>query len=87
MKIINYTNVDKILVAPIVPGLTWYFNLMKSALLPDRHFEEAQAPRIGLPFSFLPLAGYAQMTVLVGLGALSLSRHGDKETQILEFCH
>ena len=78
MKIINYINVHKMLVAPIVLGLMWYFNncsleafiylglhgtycalwLMKSTLLPDRRFEEARPLQIGLPFIFLPLAGY-----------------------------
>ncbi|MBV9877833.1 MAG: DUF1295 domain-containing protein [Verrucomicrobia bacterium] len=78
MKIITYINLHKILVAPIVLGLMWYFNnwsteafiylglhgtycalwLIKSALFPDRRFEEAQPPQIGLPFIFLPLAGY-----------------------------
>jgi protein-S-isoprenylcysteine O-methyltransferase Ste14 len=32
--------------------------LIKSSLFPDRRFEEAQPLRIGLPFIFLPLAGY-----------------------------
>jgi hypothetical protein len=32
--------------------------LMKSALYPDRRFEEVQPLRVGIPFIFLPLAGY-----------------------------
>lgn len=32
--------------------------LMKSALFPDRRFEETRPLRIGIPFIFLPLAGY-----------------------------
>jgi hypothetical protein len=36
-------------------SLLW---LMKSALFPDRRFEEVQPMRIGVPFIFLPLAGY-----------------------------
>jgi hypothetical protein len=60
--------------------------LVKSALFSDRCFEESQPPRIGLPFVFLPLAGYAQMNVLVELGAPSFSRPGDKDAQISEFC-
>ena len=87
MKIITYINVHKILIAPIALGLVGYFNLMKAALFPGRRFEEAQPTRIGLPFVFLPLAGYAQMTVMVGVGALSLSRHGNKDAQISAFCH
>jgi hypothetical protein len=31
---------------------------MKSALFPDRRFEEVQPMRIGVPFIFLPLTGY-----------------------------
>lgn len=62
-----------------------YFDLIKSALFPDRHFEEANRSRIGLPFVLLPLAGYAQMTVMAGLGLPSLSRHGDQDAQIKEF--
>jgi hypothetical protein len=87
MKIITYINVHKILIAPIALGLVGYFNLMKAALFPGRRFEEAQPTRIGLPFVFLPLAGYAQMTVMVGVGALSLSSLGDKYAQMPEFCH
>jgi len=51
-----------------------YFNLMKSARFPDRCLEEA--PRIGLPFILLPLAGYAQMTVTADLGTSCLRRQG-----------
>jgi hypothetical protein len=63
-----------------------YFDLIKSALFPDRHFEEADRSRIGLPFVLLPLTGYAQMTGMAGLGLPSLSRHGHQDAQIKEFC-
>jgi hypothetical protein len=62
-----------------------YFDLIKSVLFPNRHFEEVQPSRIGLPFVLLPLAGYAQMTVMADLGLPSLSRHGDQDAQIKEF--
>lgn len=59
-------------------SLLW---LMKSALFPDRRFEEVQPLRIGLPFIFLPLAGYylapyflisRHVTLLPGIVALVL---------------
>ena len=106
MKIITYSNLRKILAAPIIVlGLMWYLDnsrmeafiylglysvccalwLIKSALFSGRRFEEARRPRIGLPFIFLPLAGYAQMNAMVGLGAPSCGDHGDKDTQALDF--
>ncbi|MBV8276636.1 MAG: hypothetical protein JO170_15440 [Verrucomicrobia bacterium] len=85
MKIIAYINVSKTFDAGIARGPMRYFNLMKSALFADRRFEEA--PRIGLPFILLPLAGYAQMTVTAGPGTSWLRRHGDQDAQIREFCH
>jgi hypothetical protein len=67
-------------------GTCWALWLIMSALFPDHRFQEAQPPRIGLPFAFLPLAGYAQMNVTVGLGALSFNGHGEQDAQTLEFC-
>jgi hypothetical protein len=99
MKTITYINLLKILAAPIVVleltwafiylglyGTCWALWLIMSALFPDHRFQEAQPPRIGLPFAFLPLAGYAQMNVTVGLGALSFNGHGEQDAQTLEFC-
>jgi len=86
MKIVTYSNAHPILVAPIALRLMRYLNSLKSALFLDRRFAEAQARRIGLPLNFLPVAGYTQMTVMIGLGSLSLSRPGDKDAQAREFC-
>ena len=85
MKIIVDLNVLKTPVARIALGLMRYSNLMKSALFSDRHFEEIRPTRIGLPLVLLPLAGYAQMTVVAGLGLPSLSGPGDQGAQIQEF--
>ena len=85
MKIIVYLNVPKTFVARIALLLMRYFDLMKSALFPDYHFEEVQPSRIGRSFVLLPLAGYAQMTVMADPGLPSLSRHGDQDAQTQEF--
>jgi hypothetical protein len=85
VKIIAYINVSKTFVARFALWSMRYFNLMESARFPDRCLEEA--PRIGLPFILLPLAGYAQMTVTADLGTSCLRRQGDRDAQIREFCH
>jgi hypothetical protein len=86
MKIIACVTVSKTFVSGIALGPMRYLNLMKSALFPDRRFEETQPPRIGLPFILLPLAGYAQMTVTAGLGTSWLRRDGNQDAQTREFC-
>ena len=85
MKIIVDLNVPKTRLARIALGLMRYFNLMKSALFPDDHFEEVRSSRIGLPSVLLPLAGYTQMTAVAGLGLPARSRPGDQDARSEKF--
>jgi len=97
MKNTTSVNPHKILAAPItVLELMSYFSnwstkaficlgLLKSAFVSDRRFEEARPQRLGTPFVFPPLAAYAQMNVITGLGALSFSGHGVEDAQISKF--